>query len=45
MDDRSDLDYEAVILVTRGDDLPKKNYEKKLHPTYEVKIHSMVLIY
>lgn len=29
-------EYEATILVTRGDEMPKKNYEKKLHPTYEV---------
>jgi hypothetical protein len=29
-------EYEALILVTRGDELPKKNYEKRLHPTYEV---------
>jgi hypothetical protein len=28
--------YDPIILVTRGDELPKKNYEKKLHPTYEV---------
>jgi hypothetical protein len=31
-----DLSFEPVILVTRGDDMPKKNYEKKKHPTYEV---------
>ncbi len=37
MDDRSDLDFDCVILVTRGDELPKKNYEKKKHPTYEVR--------
>lgn len=36
-DDRNDLDFDAVILVTRGDELPKKNYEKKKHPTYEVR--------
>ena len=24
------------VLVRRGDELPKKNYETKLHPTYEV---------
>jgi hypothetical protein len=24
------------VLVKRGDELPKKNYETKLHPTYEV---------
>lgn len=36
MDDRSDMEYEVVVLVTRGDELPKKNYEKKKHPTYEV---------
>jgi hypothetical protein len=29
-------DYEPIVLVTRGDELPKKNYEKKVHPTYEV---------
>lgn len=28
--------FEAIILVTRGDELPKKNYERKKHPTYEV---------
>ncbi len=31
-----EVEYEAIILVTRGDEMPKKNYEKKLHPTYEV---------
>lgn len=35
-DDRSDLDFDVLILVSRGDELPKKNYEKKKHPTYEV---------
>eukprot|EP01031_Cornospumella_fuschlensis_P027566 gene27566-33292_t len=30
--------FEAVILVTRGDPLPKKNFETKLHPTYETSI-------
>lgn len=30
------IDYEPIVLVTRGDELPKKNYEKKVHPTYEV---------
>jgi hypothetical protein len=35
-DDRSDLDFDLLILVSRGDELPKKNYEKKKHPTYEV---------
>jgi hypothetical protein len=31
-----ELCCEPVVLVTRGDDLPKKNYEKRKHPTYEV---------
>lgn len=31
-------EYEPLILVTRGDEMPKKNYETKLHPTYEVSI-------
>ena len=30
------MEYESTILVTRGDEMPKKNYGKKLHPTYEV---------
>lgn len=36
-----DLDayYEPIILVKRGDELPKKNFEKKLHPTYEVYLY------
>ena len=29
-------EFEPLILVTRGDELPKKNYERRLHPTYEV---------
>jgi len=33
-------EYEPLILVTRGDELPKKNYERKLHPTYEVRGHT-----
>ena len=32
--------YEPLILVTRGDEMPKKNYERKLHPTYEVSEYS-----
>ena len=36
-DDKSDLIYEPVILVTRGDERPKKNWESKKHPTYEVR--------
>ena len=27
----------VTVLVKRGDELPKKNYETKLHPTYEVR--------
>eukprot|EP01038_Epipyxis_sp_PR26KG_P004348 gene4348-6152_t len=30
--------YEPQVLVTRGDELPKKAFEKKLHPTYETSI-------
>jgi hypothetical protein len=30
-------EYQPLILVTRGDEMPKKNYETKLHPTYEVR--------
>eukprot|EP01033_Poteriospumella_lacustris_P017323 gene17323-12381_t len=37
-DDRSDLDFDLLILVSRGDELPKKNYEKKKHPTYETSV-------
>lgn len=33
----SDASPTVIILVTRGDELPKKNYETKLHPTYEVR--------
>jgi hypothetical protein len=29
--------YEVTILVTRGDEYPKRSYEKKTHPTYEVR--------
>ncbi len=35
-DRNTEMEFEAVILVIRGDEMPKKNYEKKLHPTYEV---------
>lgn len=31
--------FEPIVLVARGDELPKKNYEKKVHPTYEVTVH------
>lgn len=30
--------YDVSVLVTRGDEMPKKNYEKKKHPTYEVRL-------
>ena len=42
-DDRSDLDFDLLILVSRGDELPKKNYEKKKHPTYEVHVAAVYL--
>lgn len=29
-------EYEPLILVTRGDEMPKANYGTRLHPTYEV---------
>jgi hypothetical protein len=41
-----DLSYETIVLVSRGDDIPKKNYEKKKHPTYEVTMyinHSLLI--
>ena len=46
MDDKllMESDPIVVILVTRGDELPKKNYETKLHPTYEVNELSSLLI-
>lgn len=28
----------VVVQVTRGDELPKKNYESKLHPTYVITV-------
>jgi hypothetical protein len=38
LDEKSDVQYEPIILVTRGDSLPKRNYERKTHPTYEVRV-------
>lgn len=32
------FECEPFILVTRGDELLKKVYETKLHPTYEVSV-------
>ena len=29
-------DNELIVSVSRGDEIPKKNYETKLHPTYEL---------
>ena len=35
----------VTVLVKRGDELPKKNYETKLHPTYEVLCHVLIMVY
>ena len=32
------MNEDIVVLVTRGDEMPKKNFETKLHPTYNTAI-------
>jgi hypothetical protein len=37
--------YQPIALVTRGDEKPKKNYQTKKHPTYEVIVNIFVMFF